>query len=126
MGFAIGSAYWGTAVFEDGPRIVLKSRSTTIGLHRLEGACCCSNGRGNGALGNRSRAERILRQSFLKTRVSHQMLWQSWPTNGRHVDRVGGSRSLKNQHNGHGKQKQDPAARPCPAFVFSAVLRCAG
>jgi ribosomal-protein-alanine N-acetyltransferase len=49
-GFAIGSAFWGTGVFEDGAALVLDFVFDTIGVHRLEARAAVKNGRGNGAL----------------------------------------------------------------------------
>ena len=49
-GFAIGSAFWGTGVFQDGAELVLDFAFDTIGVHRLEARAAVQNGRGNGAL----------------------------------------------------------------------------
>ena len=76
-GFAIGSAYWGTGVFEDGAALMLRFVFDTIGVHRLEARAAVRNGRGNGALGKIGAVrEGILRQSFLKNgEYLDQMLW---------------------------------------------------
>ena len=76
-GFAIGSAYWGTGVFEDGAALMLRFVFDTIGIHRLEARAAVRNGRGNGALGKIGAVrEGILRQSFLKNgEYLDQMLW---------------------------------------------------
>jgi ribosomal-protein-alanine N-acetyltransferase len=66
-GFAVGSAFWGTGVFEDGARLVLDFAFETLGVHRLEARAAVKNGRGNGALLKLGATpECVLRQSFLK------------------------------------------------------------
>jgi ribosomal-protein-alanine N-acetyltransferase len=65
-GFAIGSAYWGTGVFQQGAELVLEFVFETIGVHRLEARAAVVNGRGNGALLKiRAVKEAVLRKSFL-------------------------------------------------------------
>ena len=49
-GFAIGSAFWGTGVFQEGAELVLEFAFDTLGVHRLEARAAVQNGRGNGAL----------------------------------------------------------------------------
>jgi RimJ/RimL family protein N-acetyltransferase len=49
-GFAIGSAFWGTGVFEDSAELVLTFAFETLDVHRLEARASVVNGRGNGAL----------------------------------------------------------------------------
>lgn len=49
-GFAIGSAFWGTGVFQEGAALVLAFAFETLGVHRLEARAAVLNGRGNGAL----------------------------------------------------------------------------
>ena len=74
-GFAIGSPFWGTGVFEDGAKMVLEFAFDTLGVRRLEARAAVKNGRGNGALLKVGAVqEGILRQSFQK--------------NGDHLDQV--------------------------------------
>jgi RimJ/RimL family protein N-acetyltransferase len=74
-GFAIGSQFWGTGVFENGAKLVLEFAFTTIGVRRLEARAAVQNGRGHGALMKIGAVqEGVLRQSFEK--------------NGRHLDQV--------------------------------------
>ena len=74
-GFAIGSAFWGTGVFEDAAKLVLEFAFDTVGVRRLEARAAVQNGRGNGALLKLGAVrEAVLRQSFLK--------------NGRRLDQV--------------------------------------
>ena len=66
-GFAIGSPFWGTGVFEDGAALVLDFAFETIGVHRLEARAAVRNGRGNGALKKIGAVQEcILRKSFHK------------------------------------------------------------
>jgi len=66
-GFAIGSAFWGTGVFEDAAKLVLEFAFDTVGVRRLEARAAVQNGRGNGALRKLGAVpEAVLRQSFLK------------------------------------------------------------
>ena len=64
-GFALGSAFWGTGVFNDGAELVLEFAFETLGVHRLEARAAVQNGRGNGALQKLGAVqEAILRKSF--------------------------------------------------------------
>jgi len=49
-GFAIGSPFWGTGVFEDAAALVLEFAFESLGVRRLEARAAVENGRGNGAL----------------------------------------------------------------------------
>src|SRR5207249_1114361 len=74
-GFAIGSPFWGTGVFQESAELVLEFTFETMGVHRLEARAAVLNGRGNGALLKLGAVqEGILRKSFLR--------------NGRHLDQV--------------------------------------
>jgi ribosomal-protein-alanine N-acetyltransferase len=65
-GFAIGSPFWGTGVFQEGAELVLKFAFETLGVHRLEARSAVLNGRGKGALLKTGAVqEAILRKSFL-------------------------------------------------------------
>ena len=66
-GFAIGSPFWGTGVFEEGAKLVLEFAFETLGVHRLEARAAVRNGRGNGALRKIGAVqEGVLRKSFLR------------------------------------------------------------
>jgi len=66
-GFAIGSAFWGTGVFQEGAEMILGFAFETLGVHRLEARCAVRNGRGNGALQKIGAVqEGVLRKAFLK------------------------------------------------------------
>jgi RimJ/RimL family protein N-acetyltransferase len=66
-GFAIGSEFWGTGVFEDGAQLVLAFTFETLGTHRLEARAAVKNGRGNGALLKIGAVQEcVLRKSFQK------------------------------------------------------------
>ena len=95
-GFAIGSEFWGTGVFQEGAELVLTFAFDTLGVHRLEARCAVQNGRGNGALRKIGAVqEGLLRKSFLKNgEYLDQMLFaileEDWrelalPTDARRV-----------------------------------------
>jgi ribosomal-protein-alanine N-acetyltransferase len=66
-GFAIGSEFWGTGVFEAGAKLVLEFTFNTIGVRRLEARAAVQNGRGHGALMKVGAVqEGLLRKSFEK------------------------------------------------------------
>ena len=66
-GFAIGSPFWGTGVFQEGAELVLGFAFETLDVHRLEARCAVKNGRGNGALRKIGAVqEGVLRHSFEK------------------------------------------------------------
>jgi len=76
-GFAIGSPYWGTGVFQDGAELVLDFAFEHVGVHRLEARAAVRNGRGNGALRKLGAVqEGVLRKSFLRNgEYLDQVLW---------------------------------------------------
>jgi RimJ/RimL family protein N-acetyltransferase len=66
-GFALGSPFWGTGVFQDGAELVMRFAFETLGVHRLEARAAIKNGRGNGALRKVGAVqEGVLRKSFLR------------------------------------------------------------
>jgi RimJ/RimL family protein N-acetyltransferase len=86
-GFAIGSAFWGTGVFQESAGMVLEFAFETLGVRRLEARAAVQNGRGNGALIKVGAVqEAVLRQSFVKNgRTYDQVLfailesdWRAW------------------------------------------------
>ena len=76
-GFAIGSAYWGTGVFQEGAELLVTFAFETVGVHRLEARAAVRNGRGNGALRKIGAVqEGLLRKSFQKNgEYLDQALW---------------------------------------------------
>jgi RimJ/RimL family protein N-acetyltransferase len=83
-GFAIGSEFWGTGIFQASARAVLDFVFAELPVYRLEARAVTENGRGNGALKKiGASCEAVLRQSFQRgaTRMD-QMLWsierQDW------------------------------------------------
>ena len=69
-GFAIGSDYWGTGIFNDGAHLVLDFAFDVIGVRRIEAKAAVKNGRGNGALQKLGAVqEAVLRRSFLRNGV---------------------------------------------------------
>jgi [ribosomal protein S5]-alanine N-acetyltransferase len=66
-GFAIGSPFWGSGVFEESADLVLDFAFATLGVQRLEARAAVLNGRGNGALRKLGAVQEcILRRSFLR------------------------------------------------------------
>jgi len=76
-GFAIGSPYWGTGVFQEGAELVVSFAFEQVGVHRLEARSAVRNGRGNSALRKIGAVqEGVLRKSFLKNgEYMDQTLW---------------------------------------------------
>lgn len=76
-GFAIGSHFWGTGVFEQGAKMMMAFAFDTVGVHRLEARACVTNGRGNGALKKvGATPEGVLRRSFQRQgSFLDQRLW---------------------------------------------------
>ena len=76
-GFALGSAYWGTGVFQEGAELLIKFAFEAVSVHRLEARAAVRNGRGNGALRKvGATQEGILRKSFQKNgEYLDQALW---------------------------------------------------
>ena len=69
-GFALGSAFWGTGVFQEGANPMLDFTFETLNIHRLEARAAVQNGRGNGALHKVGAVqEGVLRKSFLRNGV---------------------------------------------------------
>ena len=66
-GFAIGSSFWGTGVFEDGAALALAFAFDTLHVHRLEARAAVHNGRGQGALRKVGAIqEGVLRKSLVR------------------------------------------------------------
>ena len=94
-GFAVGSEFWGTGVFQQGAALLLDFAFDTVGVHRLEARAAVKNGRGNGALRKMGAVqEGVLRKSFQKNgeyldQVLYAIVeddWRAaqniaWPTN---------------------------------------------
>jgi [ribosomal protein S5]-alanine N-acetyltransferase len=76
-GFAIGSAYWGTGVFQEGAELMVSFAFERVGVHRLEARAAVLNSRGNGALRKIGAVqEGMLRKSFHKNgEYLDQALW---------------------------------------------------
>jgi [ribosomal protein S5]-alanine N-acetyltransferase len=83
-GFALGSDFWGTGVFQEGAAMVLDFTFETIGVRRLEARAAVKNGRGNGALQKLGAVQECrLRKSFHKNgeyldQVLYSMLDTDW------------------------------------------------
>ncbi len=83
-GFALGSPFWGTGVFQDSAELVLEFVFETLGVHRLEARAAVRNGRGKGALLKVGAVqEGILRKSFVRDgqyldQVLYAILDEDW------------------------------------------------
>jgi RimJ/RimL family protein N-acetyltransferase len=83
-GFAIGSAFWGTGVFQESAELVLDFVFNTLGVRRLEARVVTKNGRGNGAMLKIGGVqEGILRRSFPRNghvhdQVLYSILEEDW------------------------------------------------
>jgi RimJ/RimL family protein N-acetyltransferase len=65
-GFAIGSPFWGTGMFEQGAALVIEFAFEQLRVNRLEARCAVNNGRGGRALMKvGAAAEGILRKAFV-------------------------------------------------------------
>ena len=91
-GFALGSPFWGTGVFQEGAELVMEFAFDTIGVHRLEARAAIRNSRGNGALRKiGATQEGILRKSFLRNgEYLDQALWTLLDEDWREMVQFGG------------------------------------
>jgi [ribosomal protein S5]-alanine N-acetyltransferase len=76
-GFALGSPFWGTGLFQKCAELVIAFAFDHIGAHRLEARAMAGNGRGNNALRKLgAQREAVLRHSMGKDGVLHdEHLW---------------------------------------------------
>ena len=76
-GFALGSPFWGSGIFQAGAEMVMEFAFDVVGVHRLEARAAVENGRGNGALRKMGAIqEGVLRKSFLRGgKYMDQSLW---------------------------------------------------
>jgi RimJ/RimL family protein N-acetyltransferase len=76
-GFALGSAFWSTGVFEEAATLVADFTFETLGAHRIEGRAATANGRGNGALMKIGAvSEAVLEAALERDGMLHeQVLW---------------------------------------------------
>ena len=91
-GFALGSPFWGTGVFQEGAELVMEFAFDTIGVHLLEARAAIRNSRGNGALRKiGATQEGILRKSFLRNgEYLDQALWTLLDEDWREMVQFGG------------------------------------
>jgi ribosomal-protein-alanine N-acetyltransferase len=84
-GFILGSAFWGTGVFQESAALVLDFAFDTLGVQRLEARAAVLNGRGNGALVKLGAVQEcLLRKSFRKNGQDlDQALYSILPTDRR-------------------------------------------
>ena len=95
-GFALGSPFWGTGLFQEGAELVMEFAFETIGVHRLEARAALRNSRGNGALRKVGcTQEGILRKSFLRNgEYLDQALWTMLDEDWREKVIWGGTRVI--------------------------------
>ena len=73
-GFAIGTSFWGTGLFQEAAVLVTEFALRSMGVHRLEARAVVDNGRGNRALEKvGAKGEAVLRKAF--NREYSQLLW---------------------------------------------------
>jgi ribosomal-protein-alanine N-acetyltransferase len=91
-GFALGSPFWGTGVFNEGARAIVDFAFGVVGVHRLEARSIATNGRGNAALRKMGALqEGLLRRSFLRNgRYYDQILWSILKDDWRQTQAVWG------------------------------------
>lgn len=66
-GFALGSSFWGTGVFQEAAKLVLEFAFDKLGVHRLEARAAVRNGRGGRALQKLGAVqEGVLRKALLR------------------------------------------------------------
>jgi RimJ/RimL family protein N-acetyltransferase len=76
-GFAIGSGFWGSGLFQASALAVIDFVFEHVGVNRLEARAAVANGRGNAALQKLGAVpEGVLRRSFLRNgQYLDQVLW---------------------------------------------------
>ena len=96
-GFVIGSAFWGTGVFQESAELVLDFAFDTLGVERLEARAAVLNGRGNGALLKLGAVQEcLLRKSFRKNgEVLDQALYSILASDRRAAEAVTTARSTR-------------------------------
>jgi RimJ/RimL family protein N-acetyltransferase len=73
-GFAMGTAFWSTGIFQESAALIVEFAFREMGVHRLEARAVDQNGRGNRALEKLgARGEAVLRNAF--GRDYTQFLW---------------------------------------------------
>ena len=93
-GFAIGSPFWGTGLFQQAATPVLTFTFEVLGVRRLEARAAVVNGRGNGALRKIGAVqEAVLRRSFLRGgECMDQAMWAILAEDWRRSKAVWGAR----------------------------------
>ena len=96
-GFAIGSPFWGTGLFQQAATLVLTFTFEVLGVHRLEARAAVANGRGSGALRKIGAIqEGVLRKSFVRGgRRMDQGMWAILAEDWRASKAVWGARPSK-------------------------------
>ena len=114
-GFAIGSTFWGTGVFQEGATLALAFAFETLEVHRLEARAAVVNGRGNGALQKIGAVqEAILRKSLTRgghhlDQVLYTIVVDDWAASRHEPWRACSVRPLRT-----GRRLTSAAGRPAP------------
>ena len=87
-GFALGSAFWGRGLFQQGAQLMMTFAFDHVGVRRLEARAMADNDRGNGALRKvGARKEGVLRQAMAKGGSLHDAhLWAIIETDWRQAN----------------------------------------
>jgi len=93
-GFAIGSAFWGTGLFQQAATPILTFTFDVLGVQRLEARAAVANRRGNGALSKMGAVqEGVMRSSFLRGGARmDQAMWAILAEDWRQSKAVWGTR----------------------------------
>lgn len=96
-GFAIGSPFWGSGLFQASAEQVVDFAFRALGVHRLEARAAIENGRGNGVLRKLGAVrEGILRKSFLcGGKYVDQTLWSIVDDEWIHARAIAASRAFR-------------------------------
>lgn len=85
-GFALGSPFWGSGVFQESAELVIEFVFNVLCVHRLEARAAVRNGRGHGALLKLGAVqEALMRKSFLRggqflDQVLYTIIEDEWRT----------------------------------------------
>lgn len=76
-GFVLAYEYWGTGIFPEAARLMLKFAFDTVGVNRLEARASVPNERGNGALAKVAAVHEVkMRESFRRHGIwFDQVMW---------------------------------------------------
>ena len=122
-GFAVGSSFWGTGVFQTAARQVLGFAFGEVGIQRLEARSAVANGRGNGALQKLGATrEGVLRKSFLRDGIYHdQVIWSICRDEWREWQCAAGRPDALTRSTRPCERREGPARKTGGPFLCSRV-----